>query len=280
MKLMDAKVILLVLALGVLFRYGFNRSTATEATPPAHTEQKAEEAPVRAQGVEIPAYLTDRPEEIIRHDGFTLSYNNRHLLPNWVAWVLTSARLQGSERRADNFQPDMLVQNGPVADTYDYRGSGYDRGHMCPAADCKHSRQSQNDCFLMTNICPQTHQLNAGDWQTLEDLCRRWARRYDSIYIVCGPVLKKGARYDKIGQHGVSVPRQFWKAVLRMNGEEAHAIAFVFDNDESEQPLSRHAVTVDSVEALTGINLFSKLPKHVERKAEATFDLGQWRGIR
>ncbi|MGN0234216.1 MAG: DNA/RNA non-specific endonuclease [Bacteroidaceae bacterium] len=233
----------------------------------------------RAKGIEIPAYLTDRDEEIVQHEGFTLSYNKKHLLPNWVAWLLTRERTQGQEKRADNFQPDESVKEGPVAEDSDYRGSGYDRGHMCPAADCKHSRRSMNECFLLTNICPQTHNLNAGDWKELETKTRQWAQRYDSIYVVCGPVLQKGRRYRKVGQNQVTVPEKFFKVLLRFTApDQAQAIGFIYDNvEDSNHPLAYYAVTVDSVEALTGINFFSKLEKRVERKAESQYDLKLWR---
>ncbi len=280
------KAVLLLLVIGAANYY--LKSQDTEPTVPqtsvAVADSAAQPKPqdrTRAKGWEIPAYLTDRPEEIVQHESFTLSYNNKHLLPNWVAWVLTAERVKGTEKRADNFQPDTAIRRGPIATTYDYRASGYDRGHMCPAADCKHSRQAMNQCFLMSNMAPQTHALNAGDWADLEELCRRWATAYDSICIVCGPVLQKGARYEKIGENRVSVPRQFFKAVLRRDGEDAaEAIAFIFNNDEGKRPLSHYAVAVDSVESLTGINLFSKLPKHVEQRAEATFDISRWQRLR
>ncbi len=280
------KAVLLLLIIGAVNYY--LRSQDSEPIAPQASEavtdsvaQPEGHGKVRAKGLEIPAYLTDRPEEIVQHEGFTLSYNNKHLLPNWVAWVLTAERVKGTEKRADNFQPDTDIRRGPIATTYDYRASGYDRGHMCPAADCKHSRQSMNACFLMSNMAPQTHALNAGDWADLEELCRRWAKTYDSIYIVCGPILRKGVHYEKIGENRVSVPRQFFKAVLRWDTEsEPQAIAFIFNNDEKKHPLSHYAVTVDSVESLTGINLFSKLPKHVEQRAEAAFDVQQWRRLR
>ncbi len=232
----------------------------------------------RAKGMEIPAYLTDRDEEIVIHEGFTLSYNKKRLVPNWVAWVLTKERTQGTEKRANDFQPDFSIKNGPIAYDSDYRNSGYDRGHMCPSADCKHSREAMNQCFLLSNMCPQTHKLNAGDWEQLETLCRKWAATYDSIYIVCGPIIEKGETYKTIGENKVTVPKQFFKVVLRWTGDDsAEAIGFIMNNDDSDFPVYSYAVTVDSVETRTGINFFSKLPKNVERRAEASFDCSQWK---
>ncbi len=243
-------------------------------------EQPSKAGHVRARGMEIPAYLTDRPEEIVIHTDFTLSYNNKHLVPNWVAWVLTPDRNAGSEKRANDFQPDTSIKHGPIAYDTDYRGSGYDRGHMCPSADNKHSREAMNECFLFSNMCPQTHALNAGDWEKLETLCRKWAIAYDSIYIVCGPIIDKGETYATIGTNKVLVPKQFYKVVLRWTGSNsAEAIGFIFDNDTSSHPLTSYAVMVDSVEARTGINFFSKMPREVERRAEASFDCTKWKNL-
>ncbi len=287
-------LLLLVLVVGYAMN-NFNKSNAqTEENPPTKVEQQEEivventENPAakeksgkkRAKGMEIPAYLTDRDEEIVIHEGFTLSYNKKHLVSNWVAWVLTPDRVNGPEKRANDFQPDFTIKKGPIAYDTDYRGSGYDRGHMCPSADNKHSRDAMNQCFLFSNMCPQTHKLNAGDWQDLEALCRRWAVEYDSIYIVCGPIIEKGVEYETIGENKVLVPKQFYKVILRWTGDNsAEAIGFIMNNDESHNPVASYAVTVDSVEARTGINFFSKLPKEVERRAEAEFDCTKWKNL-
>ncbi|MCF0197006.1 MAG: DNA/RNA non-specific endonuclease, partial [Bacteroidaceae bacterium] len=162
----------------------------------------------------------------------------------------------------------------------DYRGSGYDRGHMCPSADCKHTRQSQNDCFLLSNMCPQLHALNAGDWEQLERRCRQWATEYDSIFIVCGPILEKDVTYKRVGENGVTVPEQFYKVVLRLTKDGAEAIGFIMNNSDETHPLPYYAVTVDSVERRTGINFFSKLERRAERRAEAACDVTKWKYLK
>lgn len=231
--------------------------------------------------LEIPAYLTDREEEIVYHTDFTLSYNRRRLLPNWVAWKLTPTRFKGKEQRAENFQPDFTIQHGPIAYDSDYRQSGYSRGHMCPAADCKHSRAAMNECFLLSNICPQNKEFNAGDWAELESICRHWANVYDSIFVVCGPVVEKNVQYQTIGKNRVTVPQRFFKVVMRWNGRNrADAIGFIYDNHARHHEMSYYAVSVDEVEQLTGIDFYPQLPKDVERRAEATFDTRRWKGMR
>lgn len=241
---------------------------------------KREGKPAKTDNLLLPSYLTDRNEEIVRHEGFVLSYNSRHLLPNWVSWLLTRERTKGKEKRADNFQPDTDIRKGPIAEDSDYRGSGFDRGHMCPSADCKHSRESQNQCFLLSNICPQTHALNAGDWKELEELTRDWAQRYDSIYVVCGPVIERGKEYKTIGENGVTVPERYFKVLWRNTSDAAVCIGFIFENGSQNKPLSAYALSVDDVEKATGINFFSKFPKHIERKAESSVDVSQWKGLK
>ncbi|MCD8305004.1 MAG: DNA/RNA non-specific endonuclease [Prevotellaceae bacterium] len=278
-------VVLALVALALVYTFqgqqkpeAVTEQAVTPTESPASPSRQTKEA--RRKGIEIPAYLTDRDEEIVQHTGFTLSYNKARLLPNWVAWVLTAERTKGTLKRANNFQPDEGIKARPIAYDSDYRGSGYDRGHQCPSADCKYDRDAMNQCFLLSNICPQTHALNAGDWEELEKLCRKWAVAYDSIYIVSGPIIERGVEYDKIGSNGVTVPKQFYKVVLRWDGNRnAEAIGFIFDNDSSHKPLRQHAVTVDSVERRTGIDFFSKLPKDVERRAEATYDCDRWQNL-
>ncbi|MBR2946348.1 MAG: DNA/RNA non-specific endonuclease [Bacteroidaceae bacterium] len=241
---------------------------------------KREGKPAKTDNLLLPSYLTDRNEEIVRHEGFVLSYNSRHLLPNWVSWLLTRERTKGKEKRADNFQPDTDIRKGPIAEDSDYRGSGFDRGHMCPSADCKHSRESQNQCFLLSNICPQTHALNAGDWKELEELTRDWAQRYDSIYVVCGPVIEHDKEYKTIGENGVTVPERYFKVLWRNTSDAAVCIGFIFENGSQNKPLSAYALSVDDVEKETGINFFSKFPKHIECKAESSVDVSQWKGLK
>lgn len=255
----------------------FPVNNSKQGSSPKKSNTQIKKRNSRKPGPECPAYLKDRPEEIVFHDGFTLSYNNKTLQPNWVAWVLTRERAAGTEKRANNFQPDFSIKNGPIAYDSDYRRSGYDRGHMCPSADCKHSRSSQNECFLLSNICPQTHELNAGDWNELENKTRKWVNRCDSLYIVCGPIFMKNEMYATIGDNNILVPNQFFKVILCFNRGDYKAIGFIFNNDDTNQPLNRYATSVDEVEKRTGINFFSKLPKEIERKVEASFDYNTWK---
>lgn len=230
----------------------------------------------RKMRLEIPAFLTDRPEEVVWHKGYTVSFNRKTKLPNWVAWELTKTRTEGTYGRSDDFQPDPDIKKGSTAEDTDYRRSGYDRGHMCPAADNKYDKQAMTECFYFSNICPQLHNLNGGDWKELEEKCRKWARKYDCIYITCGPIITSTSP-KTIGANKITVPDAFYKVVMRQDGKkDAKAIGFIFKHQKQNKPLEEYAVSVDEVERQTGIDFFSKMPDHIEKKMEATCNVNDW----
>lgn len=214
------------------------------------------------------------PEQILKRTGYVASYNKTTLLPNWVAWHLTAERTEGSAKRSGvDFAEDMEVPE-PRATDWDYYNSGYDRGHMCPAADNKWSKKAMEESFLFTNMCPQNGNLNRGDWNEMEMACRKWAKKYGDLYIVCGPILYKG-KHKTIGKNKVVVPEAFFKVVLR-TGDDPQAIGFIYKNTSGNRPKDSYVNTVDEVERITGIDFFPSLPDDVEKKVEAECDLGLW----
>lgn len=214
------------------------------------------------------------PEQILKRTGYVASYNKTTLLPNWVAWHLTAERTEGSAKRSGvDFAEDTEVPE-PRATDWDYYNSGYDRGHMCPAADNKWSKKAMEESFLFTNMCPQNGNLNRGDWNEMEMACRKWAKKYGDLYIVCGPILYKG-KHKTIGNNKVVVPEAFFKVVLR-TGDNPQAIGFIYKNTSGNRPKDSYVNTVDEVERITGIDFFPSLPDDVEKKVEAECDLGLW----
>lgn len=214
------------------------------------------------------------PEQILKRTGYVASYNKATLLPNWVAWHLTAERTEGSVKRSGvDFAEDTEVPE-PRATDWDYYNSGYDRGHMCPAADNKWSKKAMEESFLFTNMCPQNGNLNRGDWNEMEMACRKWAKKYGDLYIVCGPILYKG-KHKTIGKNKVVVPEAFFKVVLR-TGDDPQAIGFIYKNTSGNRPKDSYVNTVDEVERITGIDFFPSLPDDVEKKVEAECDLGLW----
>ncbi len=224
----------------------------------------------------LPAPLKQRPEKILERRTYTVSYNTRLNLPNWVAWELNRERLVERESRTDKFLPDPDLPPAQAVTTDDYKGSGYDRGHMCPAADNRWHWRAMRESFYMTNICPQNHNLNRGDWKELEDACRDWAQRDGSIYIVCGPILYN-RKHKVIGrEHRVTVPEAFFKVVLSLAGGKPKAIGFIYKNTSGNRPLDSYVNTVDQVERITGMDFFPGLPDEVEREVESRYDLSLW----
>ena len=215
-----------------------------------------------------------QPEQVIEHLGYTVSYNPKWLVPNWVAYELTNSESDGEQERSNHFKPDPLVKGDPVT-TSDYSKSGYDRGHMAPAADMKWSEQAMRESFYMTNICPQIHNLNAGDWKDLEELAREWARKYGSIYIACGPIVE--ANYQTIGKsHSIAVPSAFYKVFLRKTRKGWASIGFIMPNKAGNRPLMTYMLTVDEIEEQSGIDFFYNLPDSIESQVENTYSISDW----
>lgn len=212
-------------------------------------------------------------EEIINYPGFTVSFNKKHHQPNWVAWELTAEETKGTEPRSNNFAADLNVDG--CATLADYKGSGYDRGHMAPAADMKWSAKAMESCFYLTNMCPQLSVLNSGTWGKLEDKCRTWALRDSAIIIVCGPILTD--RITKtIGETKVSVPSRFFKVILAPYANPPRAIGFVMPNGKVQGGMQQAAMSVDEVERITGFDFFSALPDDIENEVESQCNFALW----
>lgn len=228
-------------------------------------EQPADEWTI--QQMEIPVMSAKKQGQVIHRTGYTLAYDAKTRTPQWVAWELTKKETQGTEERSNDFQPDPDVKGAKVV-TKDYSHSGYDRGHMAPAADMKWSKKAMKESFYMSNICPQDHNLNTSDWSELENKSRQWARRFGKVYIVCGPIYN-GKRNEYIGDHRVKVPDAFFKVVLINEKKKQCAMGFYFENEAGERKLQEYLVPVDRLEQLTGMDFFSALPDNLEDRLEA-----------
>ena len=223
--------------------------------------------------LDIPESTTKRPEQIITHAGYTVSYNPEWRIPNWVSYELTRDETEGKLDRSDDFEVDPKVK-GVCPSNEDYKRSGYDRGHMAPAADMKWNSTVMKECFYYSNMCPQKHSLNAGRWKTLEEKVRDWAQQDSAIVIVCGPIVDKG--YSTIGNARVAVPQRFFKVILIPFLKKPRAIGFIMKNEKEELPLSSYAVSVDRVEKITGLDFFSALPDDVENSIESSNSTYGW----
>ncbi|MFZ4456247.1 MAG: DNA/RNA non-specific endonuclease [Bacteroidales bacterium] len=213
--------------------------------------------------LELPAI--HKGEEVVTHLGYTLSYNEKHEQANWVAYQLTAEETEKAFDRSNKFKPDPDVAT-ESANNADYKGSGYDRGHLAPAADMSWSREAMQESFYYSNMSPQVPAFNRGIWKELEEQVRDWARSNRAIYVVTGPVLEDGL--PTIGPNGVSVPRYYYKVILDYTKPDLKSIGFVLPNEGSDKPLSAFAVSVDEVERITHLDFFPTLPDDVEAKVE------------
>lgn len=218
-------------------------------------------------------YLPVPSDNLVKHSYYCLSYNEKFEQANWVYYTLTDKMVNGGgEERSNKFKVDLLVPSGS-AKSSDYTKSGYDRGHLCPAADMGFSPTSMEESFLMSNISPQAPDFNRGIWKELETEVRRWAKKEHKIYVVTGPVFKDNK--GTIGTDQVLVPGYFFKIIYEET-YEPKIIAFVFPNRKSDRPLTDFAVPVDEAEKLTGFDFFSQLPDELENKLESRIDLSGW----
>lgn len=222
--------------------------------------------------VRIPSSLTS---ELIEYPGFTVSFNAATHQPNYVAWELTGEEVgsQRTSRRSASFAPDPAVAGCATLD--DYRRSGYDRGHMAPAGDMKWDSTPMQSSFLLTNISPQAHELNQGSWRALEEKCRDWAVRDSAIVIVCGPIFGSSP-VQTIGETAVAVPDSYFKVVLAPYTKPPRAIGFVMPNGNVPGGMQACAMSVDEVEAVTGMDFFSSLPDEIEDQVEAECNFPRW----
>jgi endonuclease G len=181
--------------------------------------------------------------------------------------------LTGEEPRSDNFRADTNVTTGS-ADPDDYRGSGYDRGHLVPAADMKWSATSMTESFLMSNMSPQKPGFNRGIWRRLEEEVRDWAVRNDSIYVITGPVLSGINEF--IGENHVAVPAYYFKIIVDISYPTYKGIAFLMSNNSASGNLFNYAVTIDSIENLTGFNFFPNQQERFIEYIESNINVSQW----
>lgn len=219
-----------------------------------------------------PAYTQN--DAIVEHQFYTLKYNEKTEQPDWVAYTLKKVNLDNSKfKRTDNFRedPDVKTKSAALAD---YKGSGYDRGHLAPAADFSWTKEGMSESFYMSNMSPQQPGFNRGIWKKLEERVRDWARSNNEIYVVTGPIfLGKG---EKIGKNKVVVPDQYYKVILELNGKEIKGIGFILSNEKSSKDLRAFAMSIDEVEKATGLDFFPGIPDPLENKIEQTFNYSLW----
>jgi endonuclease G len=211
---------------------------------------------------------------IISHDGYHLSYSEKHEQAEWVAYSLDEKDIVNENRRRPYFIEDPKVKT-KSADWKNYKKSGYDRGHLCPAGDRRKSVNSYNETFYTSNISPQNHDFNAGIWNELEKQTRYWAKEYNHVFVVTGGILEDNLK--TIGTEKVAVPNYFYKIILDYSKPEIKSIAFLFPHENSDKPLYNFVVSIDELEEKTNIDFFPEIPDDLENKLEASKKYKNWK---
>ena len=279
-----------VLLCGVLYRTAKNWFYA-----PSDPTQSTSQKPSRHSGTLQPAtieeasalYLalgnpsnanqSDAKNYLLINQQYALSYNREKGTPNWVSWHVDAGDLTGVDRQ-NNFRPDdRLPADFPHVTPNDYTGSGFDRGHVCPSADRASSPEANSATFLMTNMTPQTPDLNRNVWEHLESYSRELVKQGSEVYIIAGVYGENGKLKRK-----VTVPTNDWKVVVVLpNGSDAseisnqtRVIAVDMPNTSgiANDDWRKYRVTVRQIEQKTGLNLLSNLPQNVQDALETKID--------
>lgn len=216
---------------------------------------------------------TSTTGQVVHHESYSLSYSEVHEQAEWVAYELKKEHLSNTNFKRPYFQIDRKVSTG-AASWRNYKGSGYDRGHLCPAGDRKYSKATHDETFLTSNISPQKHDFNSGVWNRLEQKVRYWAAKNNGVFVVSGGVLKDGL--NTIGNEKVAVPDQFYKVILDNNTGKTKMLAFLMPHKDSKEPLYDFVVSVDEVERLTGIDFFPQLDDSQEMVLERSSSFKEW----
>ena len=257
-------ILLLVCVLGFWFFENFY-------TPDIYTSPAGQSIQTEMPSYALPSSTTGA---IVNHDYFSLSYSERFEQAEWVAYSLEKKHLTNDDRKRPYFIEDPKVKT-KSADWRNYKGSGYDRGHLCPAGDRRFSKYAYNETFYTSNISPQNREFNAGVWNQLEMKTRQWVKKNGTHFVITGGVLKSGL--EEIGEEDVDVPRYYYKIVAKGSSKDVKAIAFLMENRPSSKSIQQFVVTIDDIEKRTGIDFFKELPDAVEDKLESEILTIDWK---
>ena len=202
--------------------------------------------------------------EILHYNYYSVSFCEDDRISEWSIYYITSNRI-GTSKRTNDFKRDVNL-NQRDASLNDYKGSGFDRGHLVPAADMSLDKQRMSQSFLMTNITPQDPAFNRGIFRSLEAQFRSWVYEYDTAIIITGCVDTSSVK-QTIGDGKVRVPELFYKIFIDINRKTS--IAFILPNKKTEKTLFDYVCSIDYLEEITGLDFFYKLPDDIEDAFES-----------
>lgn len=225
--------------------------------------------------LEIPSDEPHANCEVFHHTAYTVSYSRIEQQPRWVAYRLDRGELiKHTTRKSHTFRLNPSLRVATVSKV-DYKGSGYDLGHLAPAGDMTFSDQAMRESFYFTNVSPQLPNFNRGIWNQIETYTRHLAQRYDSVYIVTGPSFYSG-KIDEIGNPPIPVASHFYKAFLIRDSQGWHAAALMVPHCNGLKRFDEFWISIDSLERMTGFDLFHQLPDEIERMVEQYVEREYW----
>ena len=212
---------------------------------------------------------------MLERDGYSVGYSTNWKQAVWVSYRLTRDEVMSNEvERGSFFARDRELEVG-YSTPQDYANSGYDKGHLAPAADMMWADKAMKDSFLMSNVSPQAPSFNRGIWSSLEQWCREKAKKETNIVIVTGPIVTTNDLKNTIGRNRVVIPSAFYK-VIYDETPPCKMIGFIMPNKGTKDALSAFVVTVNCVEGVTLLDFFNELPDELEEKLEVTSDFDSW----
>jgi len=211
--------------------------------------------------------------QLVNHTYYSLSYSEKHEQAEWVFYEIKKERMLSVAKRKDNFRIDKKISTNS-ATLLDYKGSGFDRGHLAPAQDLSFNATAMSESFFMSNMSPQHPSFNRGIWKKLESLVRDWGTIHN-IYVVTGPVFNDCS--ITIGTNDVCVPKYYYKVIYEP--QEKRMISFLLPNIKGTKDLYEYVCTTDSLEKITNIDFFQILEDDLENKIESTIEKEFWTDI-
>ncbi len=218
-------------------------------------------------------YPTSTYDQVIFHTYYALSYSEKDEQAEWIAYKLTKENIDGDIKRTNNFKADKKVTT-ESAQLSDYKGSGYDRGHLAPAGSMKINKTSMSESFYMSNMSPQSPGFNRGIWKRLEEKVRYWTEINDSVFVVSGPILDNPL--GNIGNNEVTIPRAYFKTLLGYKNGKAKGLAFIMPHAKSGESLYKFIVSINDVEEITEIDFYHNVDKEIQDKVESNKDVKLW----
>ena len=216
--------------------------------------------------------------QVIKHTGFVLGYSEFNEQACWVSYVLLPEECGGDEERSSSFYADPKVSTGSATND-DYKGSGYDRGHLAPAGDMGYSAITMKESFYYSNMSPQAPSFNRGIWKKLESQVRDWSKNGDTLLVIKGPVLSDSMQLEKIGPNEVRIPKSYYKIVVKKTIKGYTAIGFILPNEASKSDLNSFVVTLDEIEKRTGLDFLPNLSKKEQESLESVVKPELWMGL-